>query len=1025
MDTPRTPRVKLYILHDRGDMDELIPEIVAKLESSITGEVKTDPVTRVLYSTDASIHKIVPMGVVFPRNIDELIPIVKLSNQYNIPLIPRGSGSSLAGQAVGSGVIIDCSRYVNRLVQINREEQTAIVEPGLILDDLNREAKKYNLRFGPDPASSERATLGGSIGNNATGAHSILYGMTADHIISAEVVLADGTVTNLKPISIDHARRIVNGVINTTSSNIEKQIYQSALQIQNEYQEDIKKSWPLTWRRVSGYNLNYLIPWSPTAPPQWDLGQIPYPPVLPNTINLAQLLAGSEGTLGIIRNATLRLVPLKKHTIISVINFLSIVDACEIVPKILKLSPSAVELIPQSLIHLARSVPAYANQLTFVIGDPAALLGVEFSSDDPQILSDQVIKLNKLCNWSSKPFIAETPEQQKQVWDVRNVGLGILMSRLGDYKPISFIEDMSVPVERLGEFIRELDIILNHYKTQADYYGHASAGCLHIRPLLNIKTQVGRAELRSIAEAAVDLVLRLGGAVSAEHGDGITRGEFIERAYGPRVIQAFRIIKHAADPQGILNPGKIVDPPKLDTSLRYDDEYHPEGWIPVMTFSSERPDSIRLVEAIEQCNGVGVCRKSGGVMCPSFQATKDEMYSTRGRANLLRAMISNGFSTQELATQAVRDTLEKCLACKGCKAECPSAVDMAKLKYEFYQHYYSLPGHHHPLRDYLFGYISFVAKIGHPFAPLVNYLISTPHLARFRETLVGLSKNRTLPQLSRKALHSLAKPLIKNIDEPDCLFLSDAFNEYFYPQTGLDAITVLKSIGSRVKILSTIGAGRTLISKGFLVEAKEQAKHLVDEINRIDPTGKLPVIGLEPSEVYTLRDEYLDMFPNDEYVEALSQRAFMIDEFLVRPGTNGSPRLSKRMTLDAINNIRTNVLIHGHCYQKAQPPAKDGFPTGVDATVAMLKSVGYSVTTIDDGCCGMAGAFGYEAEHYSLSMQVGDLSLFPTIKGSSTSIITAAGISCKSQIEDGTGRSVVHPISLMAAIGVKDKMGEG
>ena len=1006
-------------------MDELIPEVVAKLKSAITGEVKTDPVSKVLYSTDASIHKIEPMGVVFPRNIEELIPIVELSNQYNIPLIPRGSGSSLAGQAIGRGLIIDCSRYLNRLVNINREERTATLEPGLVLDDLNREAKKYGLRFGPDPASSERATLGGSIGNNATGAHSILYGMTSDHIISSDVVLADGTVTIFKPISMDEAGRFASGGINTTSSIIERQIYQSALKIRNEYQEDIKESWPITWRRVSGYNLNYLIPWSPTAPLQWDWDQVPYPPVLPNTINLAQLLAGSEGTLGVIRNATLRLVPLKKHTVISVINFSSIVEACEIVPKILELSPSAVELIPQNLIHLARSVPAYANQLSFVIGDPAALLGVEFSGDDPQKLSDQVIKLNGLSKWSSKPFIAETSEQQKQVWEVRNVGLGILMSRLGDYKPISFIEDMAVPVERLGEFVQELDVILNQYKTQADYYGHASVGCLHIRPLLNIKTKVGRAELRSIAEAAVDLVLRLGGAVSAEHGDGITRGEFIERAYGPRVSQAFRIIKHAADPLGILNPGNIVDPPKMDTSLRYDDEYHPEGWTPVMTFSSECPDSIRLAEAIEQCNGVGVCRKSGGVMCPSFQATKDEMYSTRGRANLLRAMISNGFSTHEIAMTAVKDSLEKCLACKGCKAECPSAVDMAKLKYEFYQHYYSLPGHHHPLRDYLFGYIAYVAKIGHLFAPFVNVFISSPLFTQSRETLFGLSKSRTLPQLSRTAFHHKSKAFTEAIDEPDCLFLSDAFNEYFYPHTNIDAVKVLRAVGCRVKILSSIGAGRTLISKGFLVQAKKHANQLVEEIKRIDPTGKLPVIGLEPSEIYTLRDEYLDLFSDEGYVQALAQRAFMIDEFLLRPGDDGSPRLSKFKAMDGADKTRTNVLVHGHCYQKAQPPAKDGFPTGVAATVALLNNVGYSVTTIDDGCCGMAGAFGYETEHYAISRQVGDLSLFPAINASRTSIVAAAGISCKSQIEDGTGRSVVHPISLLAAICEDDKVGEG
>ncbi len=998
------------------DMDELLPEIIAKLKSSITGEVKADPVTRVLYSTDASIHKIEPLGVVFPQNTDELSSIVNISNQYNFPLIPRGSGSSLAGQAIGRGLVIDCSRYINKLVRIDQEEQTAIVEPGLILDDLNREAKKYNLRFGPDPASSERATLGGCIGNNATGAHSILYGMTADHIISIEVVLADGTVTTFKQESMDVARQIATSGISATTSNLEKGIYQAALHVQSEYHEDIKKSWPLTWRRVSGYNLNYLIPWSPSYPPQWELDQLPYPPVLQNTINLAQLIAGSEGTLGIIRNATLRLIRLKQHTVLAVINFASIIEACDIVPKILELSPSAVELIPQSLIHLARSVPVYANQLSFVIGDPAALLGVEFSSDDPQKLSDRVSKLIRLGNWSSNPWIAETPAQQKQVWNVRNVGLGILMSRLGDIKPISFIEDMSVPVERLGEFVHEMDVILNDYKTQADYYGHASAGCLHIRPLLNIKTPEGRAELRSIAEAAADLVLRLGGAVSAEHGDGITRGEWIERAYGPRVVQAFRILKQAADPHGILNPGKIVDPPKMDTSLRYDDAYHPKGWTPVMTFSSQVPDSIRLVEAIEQCNGVGVCRKSPGVMCPSFQATKDEMYSTRGRANLLRTMISNGFTSQDLAMTSVKDTLEKCLACKGCKAECPSAVDMAKLKYEFYQHYYSLRGHHHPMRDYLFGYISIVAKISHPFAPLVNYLLSTPHFAGLRETLIGLSKSRTLPKLARIALRDHARSTMRNSSKPDCLFLSDAFNEYFYPQTGLDALKVLTAMGYRVKILSTIGTGRTLISKGFLTQAKKHAKHLVDEIHRIDPTAKLPVIGLEPSEIYTLRDEYLDMFPNDGRVEALSQRSYMIDEFLLRPGDDGALRISKLLSRIAIDKDRTNVLIHGHCYQKAQPPAKDGLPIGVAATAAMLNSVGYSVTIIEDGCCGMAGAFGYEAEHYALSMQVGEVSLFPAIKGSKHSIIAAAGISCKSQIEDGTGRNAVHPISLLAAL---------
>ncbi len=997
-------------------MDELISDVVDKLKQSITGEVKTDPVTRVLYSTDASIHKIKPLGVVFPRNTDELATVVQVANQYKIALIPRGSGSSLAGQAIGAGLIIDCSRYINKLLKINREEQTATVEPGLVLDDLNREAKKYNLRFGPDPASSERATLGGCIGNNATGARSIIYGMTADHILSTEVVLADGSMAKFKANLITEIQQNTEGSNDFSTSPLEKQIYHTAMLIRNDYQADIRKCWPQTWRRVSGYNLNYLLPWSPTYPPQWDINRFPYPPVAADAINLAQLLAGSEGTLGVIQTATVRLVPIYKHAVISVISFPSIVEACNIVPSILNLSPSAVELIPQSLIHLARSVPMYANELSFVRGDPAAILAIEFSGDDYKILADRVSKLNRLRPWVDTPIIAESAAQQKQVWDVRNVGLGILMSRLGDYKPISFIEDMAVPVERLGEFVHELDIILKHFGTQADYYGHASAGCLHIRPLLNLKAQQGRKDLRSIAEAAADLVLQLGGVISSEHGDGITRGEWIEKAYPPRVLQAFRTLKQTADPQGILNPGKIVDPPKMDTSLRYDDEYHPKGWMPVMTFSSNRPDDVRLVEAIEQCNGVGVCRKSEGLMCPSFQATRDEMFSTRGRANLLRAMISNGFPTQEMAMQAVKATLELCLACKGCKAECPSAVDMAKLKYEFYQYYYTLPGHRHPLRDYLFGYITGIADFSHRFALIANYFITTPYLGSLRESLLGLSKHRTLPKLATKSLHSLTKPLVSDFDKFDCLFLSDAFNEYFFPQTGLDAVRVLKAIGCRVKILETIGTGRTLISKGFLNSAKQHATRLVDEISKVDPHGDLPIVGLEPSEIYTLRDEYPDLLPGNPWTASLSQRAYMIDEFLLRPEGDGSPRISKidPFIKDDIN--RTNVLLHGHCYQKVQPPSGDGFPVGVAATAAMLERVGYPITIIKDGCCGMAGAFGYEAEHYTVSRLVGELALLPAVRESGNSIIAAAGVSCKSQIEDGTGRQAYHPISLLARL---------
>ncbi len=992
----------------------LNPDFIEKLSRRMSGEIKTDPITRVLYSTDASIHKIEPLGVVFPRHPDEIAPIIETCADYGIPVIPRGSGSGLAGQAIGKGVIIDCARHMNRLVSIDPDEKVAVVEPGIVLDDFNRLAKPYGLQFGPDPASSERATLGGCIGNNAAGAHSIIHGMTADHILSAEVVLSDGSLSTFATLTLDTAGQLSSNDHNTSVSNIEKQLYRTALDIRRDYTDEIMRAWPHTWRRVSGYNLNYLVPWSAGYPPQWDIGRLPYPPVLPGKINLAPVLAGSEGTLAVIRTATIRLVPVRKHTVLSVINFTSIREACDWVTSILDLSPSAVELIPHSLIHLARSVPAYANLLNFVVGDPAALLVVEFSGDDVKTLAEKISALNALHAWAESPYIAETPAQQKQVWEVRKVGLGILMGRLGDAKPVSFIEDMSVPVEKLGEFIQELDKIFKDIGTTADFYGHASAGCLHIRPLVNIKTSQGVQEMRALAQAAVDLVIRLGGAVSAEHGDGITRGEWIERAYGANIVAAFRALKVAADPKGILNPGKIVNPPPMDSSLRYDEGYHAVGWAPVMAFASRKADPKRLVEAIEQCNGAGVCRKSSGVMCPSFQATKNEMFCTRGRGNLLREMVSNGFDTPAMAEEAVKQALELCLACKGCKAECPSSVDMAKLKYEFYQHYYSARGHHHPLRDYLFGYIDRVARISSPVAPLVNYLITTRWLGGVRQSVLGLSKQRTLPKLARLPLHKRAQKLLVNAQLADCLLLADAFNVYYYPDTGLDAIKVLVKSGLQVKLLSTLGAGRTLISKGFLKQARKHAKGLIDEIHRLDPSGRLPVIGLEPSEIYTLKDEYPDFFPGSEQVQALAQRAFMIDEFLVRPGGDNLPRMARCFSRESSTVNKTYVLFHGHCYQKAQPPAEDGYPTGVAASSGMLEQAGYAVQVIDDGCCGMAGAFGYESEHYDVSMQVGQLALFPAILASGEKLVSAAGISCQAQILDGTGRRAFHPITLVA-----------
>ena len=1035
-----------------------IPELAAALKKEISGEVRDDPVTRLLYSTDASIYQVEPLGVVFPRTPDELAAAVEISRSFGVPILARGAGSSLAGQAVGAALILDCSRYLKKILAIDPEARTATVEPGVILNALNRAAGWHGLQFGPDPASAERATVGGSLANNASGSHSILYGMAADHLLSAEVVLSDGSLAAFEDLSLEEAWR------RSAGQGIEASLYRAALHIRKQTAEAIRQRWPRTWRRASGYNLNYLIPWTPASPPSWGSGNfetdLPYPPVAEGRLNLAPLLAGSEGGLAVIRRATLRLVPVPVATALGVLPFSSIPAACDAVPALLEHNPSAVELIPQTLIQLARSVPAYASQLAWVDelgikGGPPAVLVVEFSGDDPQQVRAQVKALGPGV------LLAAGPAEQRQVWAVRKVGLGLLMSRAGDVKPWSFIEDLSVPVERLGEFVREMEAIMAAHGTHANFYAHASAGCLHIRPLLSLKTVEGVTALRAIATQAVSLTIRLGGAVSGEHGDGLARSEWLERLYGPEITSAFRELKRAADPDWLLNPGKIVSRseaerlPPMDANLRFGVQYQAEAWQPSLDFSRQ----AGLLGAVEQCNGAGVCRKAEGVMCPSFQATQEEMHSTRGRANLLRSMLSGAFPSQNLAERSVYEALDLCLACKGCQAECPSAVDMARLKYEFLQRYYRDPwrgGHLRKPRDFLFAYISWLAQIGRPFAPLANALLGSGLLRLLGERLLGLSAERQLPRLQRRSLQQQVArrreaygqsgwrslfaskaPRALNPAPPreTALFLSDAFTEFFYPEVGLAAVRAMERAGCRVEILPVIGAGRTLISKGFLEAARQHARQVVAAIDRLDPQGQACVVGVEPSEILTLRDEYLDLLPGDRRVKALAERAYMLDEFLIRPGPGGRARrlrIAEQGQKEGHGAVpagaaeqeeqangsaaakRGKVLLHGHCYQKATSPAADGFPTGVAATVAMLEAAGYEVQTIEAGCCGMAGAFGYEREHYDLSLQIGELGVLPAARAASPeTILAASGVSCQAQIEDGARRHPVHPALLI------------
>ena len=962
----------------------LHPDFINELRKQFTGDIRVDLSSKILYSTDASIYQIEPLGVVLPRTQDDLQSVIELAAKYRIPILPRGSGSSLAGQAIGEALILDCSRWLDSIVQIDLKSKTATVEPGVVLADLNRAAAKYGLMFGPDPASAERATMGGVIGNNATGAHSILYGMTADHLLSADVILGDGSME-------------------TWGEDNRSKVLAAGLEIREKYSKAIKQNYPKSWRNSAGYRLNYLLPWSASQPSQW-MGDS-YPANLKDgNFNLAHLLAGSEGTLAVIRRATINLVPKPKHTVLGILAYDSIAEACDAVPDLLKQKPSAIELIPQLILRLARTIPAYASQMAWVTGDPSAVLVVEFSGDQPEVLKEAAMKLR------DDVVIAESVEDQARVWNVRKVGLGIFDSRPQSARPIAFIEDCSIPVERLGDFVREVERIMTEHKTYGGIYAHASAGCLHIRPILDLKTSEGLRSLRSIAEQTLALTLRLGGSMASEHGDGIVRGEWLKQTYGEEIIEAMRLLKRAADPFDLLNPKKMFDAPPMDSHLRYGANYQTHAWTPALDFTHKNG----LSGAIEQCNGQGVCRKTTGVMCPSFQATREEKYSTRGRSNLLRALITNpilesrlskgGIQSSELES-SVYDALDLCLACKGCKAECPSGVDMAKLKAEFQYQYYK--SHRRPLRDYVFGYFHVAAKWFSAFSPLTNFATSNSLTKTVVARIVKIAPERPFPKFTWKRAIST-----QNGNRPKVIFLSDPYARYVEPQVEQSAFDILNLLGFDVCVLPVVSAGAALISKGFLDAARRHAMKVLAALNQIDPECSLPIIGTEPPEIYSLKHDYLDLLPvRAEEISRRVDKVWLLEEFLVR--SEAFKSLGSRLKFDDLPKVK----FHSHCHQRAEGPSADGIPSGVDATIQALSACGYNVELLEVGCCGMAGTFGYEAEHYDLSMKVAELKLLPSLRAldskSKSCVIASTGAACRMQIAQGTGLQTQHPLMLL------------
>ncbi|MBI2165200.1 MAG: FAD-binding protein [Chloroflexi bacterium] len=945
----------------------------AELKKRVRGEVRFDLYSRVLYSTDASIYEMEPIGVVIPRDREDVLATVDTCGRLGVPVLPRGAGTSLAGQAVNHAVVLDFSKYMNQVLSVNEEERWVRVQPGIVIDELNEQVRHHGLQYPIDPATASRATVGGGIGNNSCGAHSIVYGKTVDHVLELQCVLSDGseaTFLELPPAAVE---------TRTAQRNLEGQIYREVRRLAESYRDEVERRFPKVMRRVGGYNLDLM------------LGQ---------TTNLASLLVGSEGTLAVVTEAKMNLVPRPRRTGLAVAHFRSLLEAMEATVELLKENPSAIELMDKTILDQARNQVVLRRQMGFVQGDPAALLLVEvYGESDVEIVArlDGIEARTRRAGLGYAVVKVSDAAQQALVWNLRKAGLGLLASIKGDLKPVPFVEDTAVSPEKLPAFIERFDQIVREEGTTAGYYGHASVGCIHIRPKINLKLQGGVDQMVAIANRISDLVLEFGGSLTGEHGDGIVRGVFTEKMFGSRLYQAFRELKAAFDPKGIMNPGKIVDCPPMTENLRFGPRYKATPVATTLDFYRE----LGLDGAVELCTGIGACRKTlGGAMCPSYMATREEEHSTRGRANALRAVLSGLLPTSEFTSRRLYDVLDLCLECKACKAECESGVDMAKLKYEFLFHYYSKHGY--PLRARLFARTGTLNRLGCALAPVSNWAArSLP--TRWAVSALGIHPGRRLPPFARptfEAWFRRRRPSPTPGERGTVLYLNDTFTNYNYPAVGQAAVKVLEALGYRVQLWPAACCGRTLISKGMLERAQSQARKTVEALFPLVQQG-MKIVGTEPSCLLTLRDEYADLLPGDERARLVAENALLLDEFIVAAQEDGAARGL------ALKPIARKALFHGHCHQKAL--------VGTEASLQALRMVpGLEVKALDAGCCGMAGAFGFEKEHYDVSMKIGEQRLFPAVRAAPDALVIVTGVSCRQQVEHGTGAKPLHLAEVLA-----------
>jgi FAD/FMN-containing dehydrogenase/Fe-S oxidoreductase len=940
----------------------------ARLRREFDGEVHFDAATRGRYATDASIYQVMPVGVAIPRTRDAAIVAMQAAIEAGVAVLPRGAGTSQCGQTVGEALVVDASKYLTGVLEVDAPSRRAIVEPGVVLDRLNALLRPHGLWYPVDVSTAAQATLGGMAGNNSCGSRSLAYGNMVDRVAAIDAWLPTGVRGHFGPESSLDDPRI-------------REIATRARALWDRERDEVAARFPRVARRVAGYNLDRLAPAG---------------------FNLAKLLVGSEGTLAWSERIHLDLAPLPKHKALGVAHFPRFHDAMEAAQHIVKLGPCAVELVDRTMLELSRRIPAFEKTVNgFLQGEPDAVLLVEFAGEALEPQAAGVRRLGELMADLGFPgAVVEVlePDRQKAVWEVRKAGLNIMMSMKGDGKPVSFIEDCAVPLEHLAEYTAQLTEVFRKHGTEGTWYAHASVGCLHVRPVLNMKRD-GAKRMRAIAEEAAELVRRYKGAYSGEHGDGLVRSEWIAPFFGARLTAALHEIKSWFDPQGLMNPGKIVNPPKQDdrSLFRYAPGYRASAFETALDWSAWGG----FAGAVEMCNNNGHCRKfDAGTMCPSYRATRNERDVTRGRANTLRLAVSGQLGVAGIADEAVRETLALCVSCKGCRRECPTGVDMARMKVEFLAHYKRKHGF--TLRDRLVGYVPRYAPWASRMSALVRFGSVIPGAATALEWIAGIDRRRALPRWTRPWLEGRASTVREG---REVVLFADTFSNWQEPRNLEAAARVLEATGHRVSTARIDGerplcCGRTFLATGMVDEARVEARRTLSALRPFLERG-VPILGLEPSCLFTFRDEYAALLPGDADAQRLAEAAKLADEYLA-----GELRAGRCEPPWRVRTAR-EIKVHGHCHQKA-------FGT-FDATLELLRAVpGAAVEAIESSCCGMAGAFGYEKGHYEVSMKMAELALLPAVRAAGAARIVAAGTSCRQQIAHGAGREAVHPFVVLA-----------